>query len=541
MKHTFTLLFVALGLASLVSEARGQNFGNIPPGTVIGNPPSASGPAPAHPIAVSGISYDISFFGGVGDWNGSTGTDNTTALQNACNYVSTHGGVITFGNGSYRLTGQVTCNMTGSNKHIGFQGQGRDLSTLVWTNPSGGIVVNYATQFDSVDVSDITFATNAAGGGTALTLTVQSGPPTIKGPISQIQNSTFRGADGYSVADFWTTAVRVNGVSNINFIGNNFTSLGAAGNGTGVDLQGTAALNGAVYNFIANQFVCQAVGINYGTYIQGVVVSGGNNFTCGGTGILVPSGGTALDQLTVTGNQFEMTYGIRDQTGVNATVIGQNIFITDKANSFGLSLEANSSRSIVGNECQAGSATSTCMQLLAGAGIIDSNNFVFQNKGIVLGASTSSVYVSGSNEFLSTTTSITDNSGGNNNINGDFAWTPTLIGLSTPGTPTYSVQNGLYHRDGKKTWAAFMINVTALGGMVGALEITGFPGKNSSIRGICSLAIHTGLSGNPQGAGFIEFNANPVVAQLVDPSTGGPLNTYTAPLTLQGECDYVNQ
>jgi|SRR5215469_2605485 len=45
MRYLSAFLFAFLGLISLVSETRGQNFGNIPPGDIIGNPTGSAGPA----------------------------------------------------------------------------------------------------------------------------------------------------------------------------------------------------------------------------------------------------------------------------------------------------------------------------------------------------------------------------------------------------------------------------------------------------------------------------------------------------------------
>jgi hypothetical protein len=482
---------------------------------------------------------DVREFGAVGDWNGSAGTDNAAAVQAALRYALVVGGKLVVGPGSYKLASQVTGTFAADLLHVTIEGWGRDVSYLVWTAASGGIAISYDGQFDSVDVRNLTFATNQIGGGAALTLTQTTGSPTALSPLNEIKNVGFRGSDGYSVSDYWTTSIQTNGINNVNFIGNTFTGTGAAGHGVGVDLEGTVSLNGAAYNFYGNQFTCQATGIKYGTYIQGLTVGTGNNFTCGTNGILVPPGGVATDQLTVIGSQFEVVYGIRDQTGVNGTMIANNLFITDAANSFGVSLEANATRSITGNECQVGSGTSTCISLGAGAGVIGYNNIISQNVGILLGASSQSVHVTNDNVYISTSTSITD-SGTANVIDGDFAWSPVLKGSSVAGTPTYGAQIGIYHQDGHRISASFELAVSALGSMAGNLLITGFPGSaNDAARGNCSLGLHVGITGNPQAAAFIESSANPIVAQLVDPTTGGNLNSYTAPVTLVGQCDYT--
>jgi hypothetical protein len=55
-------------------------------------------------------------------------------------------------------------------------------------------------------------------------------------------------------------------------------------------------------------------------------------------------------------------------------------------------------------------------------------------------------------------------------------WTPVIAGTTTPGTHTYSTQEGKYYKVGKLVTAFFAITMTAKGGtMAGAASITGLP------------------------------------------------------------------
>lgn len=50
-------------------------------------------------------------------------------------------------------------------------------------------------------------------------------------------------------------------------------------------------------------------------------------------------------------------------------------------------------------------------------------------------------------------------------------FTPTLEGLTTPGTPTYSINSGSFVRDGRQIMFQARCQLTAKGGMVGAIKM----------------------------------------------------------------------
>jgi parallel beta-helix repeat protein len=93
-------------------------------------------------------------FGAVGDWNGTTGTDNTTALQNAINSLQTGGicGQVLLQAKSYKVTG--TLNITSSCVGIRGTAQGGALSLV---GPSA-IVMTSA----SADIIDVAGASSSA-------------------------------------------------------------------------------------------------------------------------------------------------------------------------------------------------------------------------------------------------------------------------------------------------------------------------------------------------------------------------------------------
>ena len=54
-------------------------------------------------------------------------------------------------------------------------------------------------------------------------------------------------------------------------------------------------------------------------------------------------------------------------------------------------------------------------------------------------------------------------------------WTPTLVGQSTAGSPTYTDQTGTYTKIGNRVICHVRVDWTALGGLLGNVEIHGLP------------------------------------------------------------------
>lgn len=78
-------------------------------------------------------------------------------------------------------------------------------------------------------------------------------------------------------------------------------------------------------------------------------------------------------------------------------------------------------------------------------------------------------------------------------------WTPTLLGDSTAGTPTYAGvgQVGSYEKIGRLVICRFVVQISAIGGMVGNLEVGGLPFTSTSTsndRGSFAAALFTGLT-----------------------------------------------
>lgn len=96
-------------------------------------------------------------------------------------------------------------------------------------------------------------------------------------------------------------------------------------------------------------------------------------------------------------------------------------------------------------------------------------------------------------------------------------WTPTLVGRTTAGTPTYAYQYGSYTRIAKLVYLYFDVKLSSAGGMTGGIEIAGLPYSSNTgcpmfasyLTGVSGLSGHlTVMTGNGTEAGFVSFGAN---------------------------------
>src|SRR5215831_11527210 len=120
------LLLLALVLAT---PASAQNFGNINPHTLLGNPSDQKAPATAFP---STPMREITEWGA--DPTGAT--DSSTSVANAMAYMAAQGGItIRWPAGTYKIANAQTMTLTGAN---GFVGDGPNTVLLI----GGGFTFN---------------------------------------------------------------------------------------------------------------------------------------------------------------------------------------------------------------------------------------------------------------------------------------------------------------------------------------------------------------------------------------------------------------
>ena len=82
------------------------------------------------------------------------------------------------------------------------------------------------------------------------------------------------------------------------------------------------------------------------------------------------------------------------------------------------------------------------------------------------------------------------------------AWTPTLSGAGTAGSPTYTIQSGSYERIGRLIVCRFSVAVSALGGMAGGVQVGGLPFAAASVSNDAGGGPITALAGVTLDSGY---------------------------------------
>jgi nitrous oxidase accessory protein NosD len=301
-------------------------------------------------------------------------------------------------------------------------GAGADVSVVNFTGSSGGLAFDYLGPNNSVHVRDLSLVTAAGGSATGLSLvqTVAVADPAL-GALSDVRGVTLRGSLAAPATEYWATAISVSGVSNVNFSGLNIvgpTGAAYSSTGNGIALSGSTGAPAVAFNVTGSNFNYLGTGIVYGSAVQGLTVAQ-SNFTGDAYGILVAAGGSGLDQLAVSGSQFNcQNEGILAQSWVPNTLIQGNLFIVPNTG-VGIQLNAAGLYSLSGNSFNTGSATAGAVYPIGvvltasnAPGVITGNSFDHMNVGVVLQAGTGAVNVQ-SNTYSNTATSVSNAGTGN--------------------------------------------------------------------------------------------------------------------------------
>lgn len=269
----------------------------------------------------------LSILGFGGD---NTGTfDNTTAFSAALAASPAGRACVFFPPGVYTFNSGQTINYTGNYQSVRLVGAGQEVTILNWGGGQG-LSLNFLTDANTFHISDMTLTTATVGQGPAISVANTNGDSfATNQSASDITNVTIRGADGIGATDYWTYGVYLNGVSNVNL-----TNLFVIGETThshanGVFFGGTATTIPVVLNIQGSQFNELAAGVIYGNYAQGVTINQ-SNFTNDNIGVSVPAGETGLDQLNISGSQFNcFSEAIGLNSGVIQTGIVGNLFLIE--------------------------------------------------------------------------------------------------------------------------------------------------------------------------------------------------------------------
>jgi hypothetical protein len=314
------------------------------------------------PARAQNLCTPIQTYGGVGDGV----TDNATPLSNALAALGSTGGCVAFSAGRYLFNSAVTYNLPVGASSVSIIGSGAQSTVLYWP-ASNGLVFNYRTSVNAVRVTDLTLSTGSAGGYAAITATQIFLLGAV--PTTSFRDLQIRGDDGGGLTQYWSTGISIVGVSFVDF--DRVTVFGSSSKaGDGVVLMGNTSVSpnyGIVYNFRGSNFMWTNVGIQYGSYIQGVTVNQ-CNFTNGQVGIQSIVGGAgSLTQLAIANSQFN-TYGaaaIYTDRVVGQMMISNNLFFV-QPNQNGLAFNHYCYFTFTGNILQGSGSTHNNNGLVVG-------------------------------------------------------------------------------------------------------------------------------------------------------------------------------
>lgn len=357
------------------------------------------------------------------DYGGAAGgvVDNTAAFAATIAAAgSSTGACVYFPPGTYAFASSAAYTFANASASLTIRGDGPDISVLQWAS-GGGIDVNYIGNGNSVHIRNVTLATGTTNTGSAIFLNILTSTNNPQpAALSDISSVSIRGSDGYAKTNYWQNGIAISGVSDVNFINDNIVGQGTspyATNGNGILISGSSSQIPVQYNVIGSVINYVGIGLNYGTYTQGVSVAN-TNFVGDNYGISASSGETALDQLSVTGSQFNCgTTDINLATKVPGLSIQGNFFLMPNS-AFGISLTGTPGQySIVSNSFNPTSGSPTGVVGInisnsAGPGIISGNSFASLNTAIALQSTSTLVNVQ-ANVYQSNTTNVFNSGTGN--------------------------------------------------------------------------------------------------------------------------------
>ncbi len=277
------------------------------------------------------------------------GPDNADAIDAALAAMPNDGGTLYFPAGKYFISRKVAHTLFNGQSSLIIKGDGSGVTQLFWPNARGGIDITCPSMLNAVTVRDMTLSTHTSGTDTALAITNTSGraPPNnfnTSWRQTLIESITIEG-DPRTYA-YWDIGIVLNGVSVANFVdiyieggdgligGEERTSAG-----TGVLMQGVPAIAqfGVIFNFTRCLFSDLGIGIEIGSFIQGVTVSQCNFI--GGTTTAIYSRATSLGEntlLAVSDSQFDaVATQIRLDKGIENVQISNSMFFV-KQNQSGI-------------------------------------------------------------------------------------------------------------------------------------------------------------------------------------------------------------
>jgi hypothetical protein len=335
-----------------------------------------------------------------------SGATNATAINNAIASLPATGGAVYFPQGLAVVNSTITVNYPSSNIYsLSFIGAGADVTTIAFEG-CNGFTINCNGIPQSVHFRDMTLTTNAAN--TYIGVTINNSIQLGAYAQSDFTRVNLRG-NSIALTNYWNVAINTVGMSNINFDTCLIYGNAAGTGGLGISVAGDAAgafQYGVVFNIDKCGLYNLGIGINYGTYIQGVTVSQ-TNIVNGTTGIYLASGSVGATQMSCTLCNFDVISNLIFLNAAIATVnITANSFYIP-ASQFGIYTVGGDGYTIVGNSFYGDPPGVGTGVYVAGTstGVVTGNTFTYVNTGVNLVGSSTGWNVQ-ANRYPSTTTTV---------------------------------------------------------------------------------------------------------------------------------------
>jgi hypothetical protein len=336
---------------------------------------------------------------------------------------------IKIGPGKWYFTNTITHNFGANNTIQSFkiEGSGSGITSLLFAASVIGIATNHNGSFHTVHYKGFDMLTTGQGPTTCYGMLLTQLSTSIPNPAntapSYIEDIVFRGSDGFIVSNYWQQGVRINGMSNIYFTDCHFAGMYPNGDAV-IMFSTTPAVIPCVFNFLNCSFVGWNTSINYGANVQGVSITM-CNFTGNNYGVFAASGLVNLDQLSITGSQFNnaiASIGLNSPVGAFTCT---NSFFLVQNNSNGIYINNAYDYSLFGNVFNPAALPATNQNgitidtYLGAGGVITGNSFIQLTTAITLKAGSQRTNVQ-SNTYWNNTTTVS-NLGTNNTVGGGSA------------------------------------------------------------------------------------------------------------------------
>lgn len=383
--------------------------------------------------------------------------DSTTAINNAVTasttaYLSEKQIYIRFPPGFFKINSQISVALGTTIGAIRIEGAGPTLTSLWFPNASTGLLVDLGTsESAAAHVRDMSFVTSGVGTSTGLTVKSSVTGSNYTIPITDLTNLDFLGISGYGQGDFFSTAVTLNGVSNVvvqnlNVYGGGAVCVLSLSNACGTGLLIEQNSSNIANNFLitGGTFFYLSAGINGVGDIEGLTVQQ-TSFLTNSVGILstVSTGLTLQWGIGPNNNFTDVFTDIKVVNPVNGLYVNSNLFLILNAGQVGLSVGAtinNGPAIVIGNYFGC-STTSTTKGIYIGSSTANEPSTVIGNVVIGCGTGiqtdTGSALVTVLGNGLSSNTTPVSNSGTPNVIAYNSGYNPvgytagTSTGIST--------------------------------------------------------------------------------------------------------------